>query len=488
MLKKILTKVKQLLRHISLLIAILMVPTNTWAISNAKVIVISEPTEGGQVAINSSNSATDWGTNKEKQQNGVFDTSKNFTFYRFASAASGYTFKGWATDATSNSGAPDSKFTAKGGWVGTETYTYYAIFATLQYPANKDVVFADTKKDEELSQTIVIKHAHAGNLTLSLSDNTNFKITSASPINSVSLNANQEVIVTFCPKTTGNHTATLTIKSDNGLSDLTITLKGKATDIYTPVAEKKVDEIFKNASYPLNEVFDVYYLANDQKNPLNDYTINALNPHIANCIDGTIYTNHNTGSAGFVLTRAANNDFYALNETIYVEVTANNQDCDLPISSTSTTTTNDGTGYSNPINLNGSGKTLTFKYRLNEGAGATHYITPQYSTTENADDFQNISNDNTYNTKTTTPTTQSLNLPAGTKRIRFKRTSNWTGSKYFIISDISVTRNTSLAATQSFTEDKPLTLPPVAINQQSSANFYINWSTCSNIQLACDNS
>ena len=491
--------IKSFTKYILTLVAILMVTSNAWAARYAEAHVQSEPSEGGLVFVNSENSGpTSWNSNMTTYSNSQKDSwatgSKTFTFYRFYKENENYTFKGWSTNITANRGDGTSSCTitatitnGSATWDPAEQ-TYYAIFATLQYPANKDVVFADTKKDEELSQTIVIKHAHAGNLTLSLSDNTNFKITSASSINSVSLNANQEVIVTFCPKTTGNHTATLTIKSDNGLSDLTITLKGKATDIYTPVAEKKVDEIFKNASYPLNEVFDVYYLANDQKNPLNDYTINALNPHIANCIDGTIYTNHNTGSAGFVLTRAANNDFYALNETIYVEVTANNQDCDLPISSTSTTTTNDGTGYSNPINLNGSGKTLTFTYRLNEGAGATHYITPQYSTTENADDFQNISNDNTYNTKTTTPTTQSLNLPAGTKRIRFKRTSDWTGSKYFIISDISVTRNTSLAATQTFTEDKPLTLPPVAINQQSSANFYINWSTCSNIQLACDNS
>ena len=214
---------KQFLRYILTLVAILMVTTPAWAISNAKVIVISEPTEGGQVAINSSNSATDWGTNKEKQQDGKwYEAYKDFTFYRFASAASGYTFKGWATSATSNSVATDSKFTVTGGGAGTETYTYYAIFATLQN-ATGTPSFSDTKVDEYTSSTINIKHAHAGTVTLTLTEGdfsfsqntytytTTFSSTSADT---------KTITIYFKPRCNGIRTATLSFASNNGLNSI----------------------------------------------------------------------------------------------------------------------------------------------------------------------------------------------------------------------------------------------------------------------------
>ena len=214
---------KQFLRYILTLVAILMTTTPAWAISNAKVIVISEPTEGGQVAINSSNSATDWGTNKEKQQDGKwYEAYKDFTFYRFASAASGYTFKGWATSATSNSVATDSKFTVTGGGSGTETYTYYAIFATLQN-ATGTPSFSDTKVDEYTSSTINIKHAHAGTVTLTLTEGdfsfsqntytytTTFSSTSADT---------KTITIYFKPRCNGIRTATLSFASNNGLNSI----------------------------------------------------------------------------------------------------------------------------------------------------------------------------------------------------------------------------------------------------------------------------
>ena len=213
----------KLLRHILTLLAMLFMGTNAWAVSNAKVRVISEPTEGGQVAINSSNSATDWGTSKEKQQDGKwYDVNKEFTFYRFASAASGYTFKGWATSATSNSGETNSQFTARGGGAGTETYTYYAIFATLQN-ATGTPSFSDTKVDEYTSSTINIKHAHAGTVTLTLTEGdfsfsqntytytTTFSSTSA---------ATKTITIYFKPRCNGARTATLSFASNNELNSI----------------------------------------------------------------------------------------------------------------------------------------------------------------------------------------------------------------------------------------------------------------------------
>lgn len=229
---------KQFLRYILTLVAILIATTNAWAVSNAKVTVISEPSIGGQVAINSSNSATDWGTNKSKQQNGGFlDSYKNFTFYRFASAASGYTFKGWSTSQTANSGEPNSEFKARGGIAGTESYTYYAIFATLQSSAhNKTVQFNDTKVDEQSSQSITIKHSHAETVSLSLSGTNagDFSLSEYS-FTSTSYQEGRNITIYFKPTCVGERTATLTISSNNGLSSLTVYLKGNGLR-HTPTA------------------------------------------------------------------------------------------------------------------------------------------------------------------------------------------------------------------------------------------------------------
>ena len=229
---------KQFLRYILTLVAILIATTNAWAVSNAKVTVISEPSIGGQVAINSSNSATDWGTNKSKQQNGGFlDSYKNFTFYRFASAASGYTFKGWSTSQTANSGEPNSEFKARGGIAGTESYTYYAIFATLQSSAhNTTVQFNDTKVDEQSSQSITIKHSHAETVSLSLSGTNagDFSLSEYS-FTSTSYQEGRNITIYFKPTCVGERTATLTISSNNGLSSLTVYLKGNGLR-HTPTA------------------------------------------------------------------------------------------------------------------------------------------------------------------------------------------------------------------------------------------------------------
>ena len=229
---------KQFLRYTLTLVAILIATTPAWAISNAKVTVISEPSIGGQVAINSSNSATDWGTNKSKQQDGKwYDVNKNFTFYRFASAATGYTFKGWSTSQTANSGETNSQFTAKGGGAGTESYTYYAIFATLQSSAhNTTVSFDNTKVDEQSSKSITIKHSHAGTVSLSLSGTNagDFSL-SENSFTSTSYQEGRNITIYFKPTCVGERTATLTISSNNDLSALTVYLKGNALR-HTPTA------------------------------------------------------------------------------------------------------------------------------------------------------------------------------------------------------------------------------------------------------------
>lgn len=220
---------KTICKYILTIFTILMITTPVWAISNAEVTVISDPSVGGSVAINSSNSATDWGTNKSKTQEGGFwAVNKNFTFYRFASAATGYTFKGWSTSQTANSGETNSQFTAQGGGAGTKSYTYYAIFATLQSSAhNTTVSFDNTKVDEQSSKSITIKHSHAGTVSLSLSGtNAGDFLLSENSFTSTSYQEGRNITIYFKPTCVGERTATLTISSNNGLNALTIYLKG----------------------------------------------------------------------------------------------------------------------------------------------------------------------------------------------------------------------------------------------------------------------
>lgn len=469
---------------------------NALAISNAKVTVISEPSVGGTVAINKSNSATDWGTNKSHQQDGgFFDVNKNFTFYRFASAASGYTFKGWSTSQTANSGETNSQFNVKGGGAGTENYTYYAIFATLQYVSSTPI--QDTRVEEYTSSTITLKHAHAGNVTLSISGDhpSDFSVASTS-FSSTALEE-KTIIITFAPTSAGQRKATLTITSDNGLEPISIQLVGNATQIYTVYAQAKTTANLITATvYEPDDVFYVYYPKNGENIQINypDYQIEALTPAIANYIDGKIQTNFNTGNAKFHITRKNSSQYNSLDETLTLTIATSGEICDLITDETananhSTGQNSNGT-YSKIFTLNGIGDKLIFKYYLNNKADYNHYVTPQYSTTETGDNFNDITT--SFTTQSTTPTSSdSITLPIGTKRIRFKRTAATLGTKNILLSNITVTRAQYFRPTDTegaLGEVNILNLPTVAINNPTSTTFNLKWSACSDIKITCDNS
>lgn len=221
----------------------------------------------------------------------------------------------------------------------------------------------------------------------------------------------------------------------------------------------------------------------------NDFNVAQQgNEHIALMDANTrnIQTYYTNGKVNFLITRPEDYKYNALNQTLTLTVNAN-WGCNLDLSATSTNTTNNDPGYSDVIKLNGIGEKLTFTYCLNDGAGAKHYLQPQYSTSENGDDFKDLGSSITY--QGTTPVTATYDIIDGTKRIRFKRTAGFTGNKYFEISNITVTRKQYLSITLPEVNNDTLFLPTVAINQPSTDTFNLAWSACSeSILLVCDNS
>ena len=486
---------KQFLRHIFLLLALFVASTNVWAEcyvygptgeynttigSNMGEFTIPEGGAGGVLSykykLGGSASLTHYATaqwhNGSKWQDLVVASTKSSSY------GNPITF-------AIPSNAKKIRFHASADFGGTKKVYVNEIKVTRVSFAN-----APAHTEWDAGKDILNSPAITASTTMDWSNTAPFSVTvlgssqftakiENNAINDGCSFGTATVSATYSHSQLGNHTATL--KISNGVYTYYIDLKGE-TGKYIPQARKKMDMVM-NESYNPSDLFYVYYLANNAEKPINDYTVKALDPTIANYIDGKIVTNYRTGTAHFLLTRNEDDNFIALNETISVEVNLNTQGCALPISSTSTTTSDSSTGYSSAIALNGTGGFLTFSYKLNAGAGATHYVTPQYSFDgTNFSDFNNA----TYSTKEATPkNSSSIEIPDGTTHIRFKRTSDFTGSKYFIIDDITVTRKTFLTP-QIDGEAFYLTQSSVGMNFFGA--FQLDWSTCADeIQLSCDN-
>ena len=163
----------------------------------------------------------------EDKSGGFWTTNKELTFYRHYKCQNNYIFKGWTTDKNSYDGDLNSSVTVVGK-TSRQDYTYYAIFATLQSSAhNTTVQFNDTKVDEQSSKSITIKHSHARTVSLSLSGTNagDFSL-SENSFTSTSYQEGRNITIYFKPTCAGERTATLTISSNNGLSSLTVYLKG----------------------------------------------------------------------------------------------------------------------------------------------------------------------------------------------------------------------------------------------------------------------
>ena len=299
------------------------------------------------------------------------------------------------------------------------------------------------------------------------------------------------ITATYLRTKPGNHSAALKITASTGAT-YTINLSG-TTGKYTPQADKKADMVM-NASYNPSEIFDVYYLANNNKSTINDYSITALDPTIANYVDGKIVTNYRTSTARFQLTRNSDTDFEALDATVSVNVNPAGGCYAIYNEGTESDIAGSDGAVSEAFTLTGAGDILTFKYKLNSSTGdATwmHYVTPQYSEEESGNNFYYIydANGNVYREETKSMSyknSSSIPIPVTAKRIRFERTANGTGGRTVKISEINVTRKQQF---DPHLVNNSLTLPQATIAKPVSASFDLSWSTCSdNIVLVSTNS
>lgn len=218
-----------------------------------------------------------------------------------------------------------------------------------------------------------------------------------------------------------------------------------------------------------------------QVTPIDNDNFNVeqrSNEHIALMDANTrnIQTYYTNGQVNFLITRPEDYKYNALNQTLTLHVNQSGETCNLITDETananhSTGQNSNGT-YSKIFTLNGIGDKLIFKYYLNGRADYNHYVTPQYSTTDTGDNFNDITT--RFTTQSTTPTSSdSITLPVGTKRIRFKRTAATLGTKHVLLSNITVTRAKSLTPSES-----PVILPVTSIGTPETKTFTLNWSTC----------
>ena len=220
------------------LLAALTFSGNIWGWNGTYTVTMkSEPTTGGYVS--NSNDFSGKLTTATATGTCSASTTKSATASTkiYAQALSGYTFKGWATSASTNtvesSASPYTTTSESMNYLSrSKSKTYYAIFATMQVDKTAaDLGSVNVGNTTGSSTTITITHAHAGKITAALSgtNSSDFSLSTATPVSSSVAKSTATVTVTFKPTCNGTRTATLTISSNNGLTAKTVTLTGTGT-------------------------------------------------------------------------------------------------------------------------------------------------------------------------------------------------------------------------------------------------------------------
>lgn len=325
-------------------------------------------------------------------------------------------------------------------------------FTNNAWPAGTDIVGNSAQK------TATIAWSNA-TFTWELLNNTDNQFSASfSSTGATCTYGTSNITVTYLRTKPGNHSATLKITASTGAT-YTIALSG-VTGKYIPQAAKKMDVVM-NESYNPSDIFDVYYLANNVKNTISDYTVEALDPTIANYVDGKIVTNYQTGTARFQLTRDADTNFDALNTTISVNV--NPAGGCMVLEPCSGSYSAAGEGWFEPTALSGPGDYLSFQARSTSGTRIGSIKVQQYvnGNWEWIDDANPDTDWRDYG--------YTLNELA--THIRFY-TKGGSYSREF--RNVQVTRKTYLRPSVS-----SLALPQTTIGKPVSASFDLNWSTCS---------
>ncbi len=214
-----------------------------WGDYYTTVYVNAEPSNGGGVsATGVSTSAGTYQASDNNTQSTWLRTTVH-EHQSWASANEGYTFKGWASSASANSGSSTSNpkidliYAGKSNTSSPgKTTTYYAIFAGIVNPTtNKpsaSLSFGEKALNSSKELDLVFQHAHAGKISSSFggTNSGDFKLKAGTslPTNSVS-QANCTIKVVFTPSCSGTRTATLTLTGDNGGS-MAISLSGSGAE------------------------------------------------------------------------------------------------------------------------------------------------------------------------------------------------------------------------------------------------------------------
>lgn len=193
----------------------------------SSLTVTPSPKGAGLVYVGKS-SGTPISGEEQKVSQEKEDDSSNHIYYVDAKATkSGYIFLGWSekNDAIELQTPAQTKFSLKSGKNKTIDYKRYAIFARMtgDPASNSTINFGEAVEGRESTQTITIIHAHAG--TISLTTTGDFSVSSTSIASTASETATP-ITITFSPQGQGPKTGTLTVSSNNGLSNLTYTLQG----------------------------------------------------------------------------------------------------------------------------------------------------------------------------------------------------------------------------------------------------------------------
>ena len=368
--------------------------TQAWGVGKAKLKLYSSPSTGGYVYANTSNSNNIGTLTEDDATTGT--STKPQTLYRFASAKSGYVFKGWGGE-SENSGSTSSSVSVDvGSWGGTNTDIYYAIFARLTAQSTATLAFGTKLIGNEwntgTTKSVTIDYVHAGNITATITgtNKTEFSLSSTSSSQSktvVSNNTNSEtnstITVYFKPSSEGNKSATLTISSSNGLDNITIGLTGTGQATVNPEYTCNIENWYyvDDASIDLNSLWTstspatkTYSIKADSWTPAGTNNSGATVPAIANNRlslgqAGTLtikltqasYTGYYSGSDEKTIEiRKRPNTIYVkgnanYNNSIYVDsydngltLTADNTDyTNCPITNTQTAGTDIATFYQN---------------------------------------------------------------------------------------------------------------------------------------------
>lgn len=355
--------------------------TQAWGVGKAKLKLYSSPSTGGYVYANTSNSNNIGTLTEDDATTGT--STKPQTLYRFASAKSGYVFKGWGGE-SENSGSTSSSVSVDvGSWGGTNTDIYYAIFARLTAQSTATLAFGTKLIGNEwntgTTKSVTIDYVHAGNITATITgtNKTEFSLSSSSSSQSttvVSNNTNSEtnstITVYFKPSSEGNKSATLTISSSNGLDNITIGLTGTGQATVNPEYTCNIENWYyvDDASIDLNSLWTstspatkTYSIKADSWTPAGTNNSGATVPAITN-------NRLSLGQAGTLtikLTQASYTGYYSGSDektieirkrpnTIYVKGNANYSNSIYVDSyDNGLTLTADNTDYSNcPISNN----------------------------------------------------------------------------------------------------------------------------------------